>query len=171
MTTHKCRGRFAFLTALALVIIMFCFGGNVSDANAASCAAAVKLCTKSAKKLGASTAKTLAQCREVRECRQECRGEKRSEVKGCRGNKRDCRSDCRKRFGKGRDFRKCVRSCRKDKRSCTRDARQEKRSCRKVCRSTFLTPECRRARLKVLGSSLKSIAACATLVSCAKPAP
>jgi hypothetical protein len=145
---------------------------NFDDAHAAvSCAAAVKLCTKSAQKLGKSTASTLAKCREVRTCRQECRSEKFSEVKGCRGDKRDCRGDCRKRFGTGKDFRSCAKECRQDKRGCAQDARQDKRSCRKVCRSTFLTPECRRARLKVLGSGLKSVAACATLVSCATPTP
>lgn len=145
--------------------------GAVPRAEASSCALVVQRCARNAAKLGGKTANVIASCRAVRECRQDCRAEKRQVAGACRQDKGACVSDCRRRFGGGRDFRQCRRSCRADKRGCVREARQDKRSCRRVCRETFLTPECRKARFKILGSSLRTIAACAAVATCVKPAP
>ncbi len=140
----------------------------VDEAQAQFCAPAITECSRAAASVGSDAASLIGACRAVRECRQECRSVRRETVGACRGDRRDCTADCRRRFGRGRDFRQCRRACRRERRGCVREARGDRRECRRVCRETFLTPECRQARFEIVGSSLSTIGACAAVASCVK---
>lgn len=73
-------------------------------------------------------------CKQLRNCRQ-----------NCRGVKKDCKDECREEEGRGKDYRKCRRECREAKRQCVR-----------TCRDMYLTSECREARRKIIGAIKKS---------------
>ncbi len=159
-------GRHALVFAFFAVASLYLGGVAAEPAHAASCTQLVTSCAKSAAKTGKGTASIIQKCRGVRKCRQTCRSVKREAASVCRGGKSQCKSQCRSKFGRGRDFRKCRRSCRGEKRSCKREVRQDKRECRSDCRETFLTPACRKARFKIIGTALKSVAACGALATC-----
>eukprot|EP00171_Calliarthron_tuberculosum_P002406 IDg2406t1 len=136
-----------------------------------SCEIQKEKCANNAKKFGKDIFGSIKACKMLRRCKRSCREEKRADKRVCQRSERDCLSDCRRRHKKGRRFRKCKRSCRRTKRRCARAARRKNRQCRRVCRTPYRTPECKKARRRILGSGLKSVVSCASLAKCIGSTP
>jgi polyribonucleotide nucleotidyltransferase len=83
-------------------------------------------------------------CKELRGCKQAARAEKK-----------ECKQNCKDLKGKA-------------KRQCNKECRQESRSDKKSCRDAYKSTECKAARRKIVGGTLKAIIQLAKNEQCRK---
>lgn len=142
---------------------------NVKSAGSAACEDAKKGCMTAAKESTKSSdvGKIISVCKELRTCKTSCRMVQRPVKVLCSIGENKCKAACAKKFATGnKKYRKCNRSCKKPKAVCKTEARPDKRVCTTECRGSWLTPACKEARKKVLGSAIKINGKCVSLVSC-----
>jgi len=125
-----------------------------------SCGLAINKCREAT--TDAADKDVIGACKALRQCKKECRQEKRDCKKEARGEKKDCKEECRDKFGTGKDYRNCADECRDDKKEAKSECKEEKQVCKDTCVGTFKTPECEAAR-KVM---LPTIGACAQALFC-----
>lgn len=142
------------------------FSQEQADRETKRCADSRDGCLGAAAGFGVGIVGQLKPCKALRECKKECRTEKRDCKKDARSDKKDCKQDCKDRLGSGKAFRDCKKSCREDKRDTKKDCREEKRECKNICRGTFKTPECKRAKKVANSSAVVGVPACAAFVAC-----
>lgn len=155
--------------ALALIAGLLLSLGSlivVGGERAHACAKEISECAAGAAKFSPSLAETIRECKEVRRCRQNCRRVKRSCVHQARQDKRACKSDCKRRFGRGKHYRQCKRQCRRAKRSTKADCRQDKRVCRTECRRTYKTKACAKARFEAIKGGAELAVFCSQMIAC-----
>jgi hypothetical protein len=126
------------------------------------CIDAIASCAKAAVGPAQAIADTIRECKALRQCKKECRQEKRDCKKEARGEKKECKEECRDKFGTGKDYRDCADNCRDDKKEAKGECKEEKEVCKDTCLGTYKTPECEAAR-KVM---LPTIGACAQAIAC-----
>jgi len=161
----KCALLIAVMTCSAnTAVLSTAFAGEDSalenGMEIASCAIAVNKCREATK--DAADKDVIGACKALRQCKKECRQEKRDCKKEARGEKKDCKEECRDKFGTGKDYRDCADNCRDYKKDAKSECKEEKEVCKDSCIGTYKTPECEAAR-KVM---LPTIGACAQALFC-----
>ena len=137
-----------------------------NKADSKKCIDAIASCAKAAIGPAQAIADTIRECKALRQCKKECRQEKRDCKKEARGEKKDCKEECRDKFGTGKDYRDCEDNCRDDKKDAKSECKEEKEVCKEVCRNEFKTEECKAARTAIIKEGLSAIPSCATVVQC-----
>jgi hypothetical protein len=155
----------------AVLILTLCFLSTVladsvladsveNEAESKDCTAKVIACAGA---VTGGAGAIIKECKALRQCKKECREEKRDCKREARGEKKSCKDECRDQFGTGKDYRNCADSCRDDKKEEKGECKETKTECKDVCRDTFRTPECKAARIS---AATVSIPACVAMVAC-----
>ncbi len=128
------------LSVLLLPLVLLF--SQASLAQEEGCGKLLKMCAKALPANAAAIKHALKACKPLRQCRSECRQEKRS-----------CKSECRTLKGA-------------EKRQCKAECRGTKKVCKDECRVSYKTQECGVAQLALGGSAAKTVIACKEAAAC-----
>jgi hypothetical protein len=123
----------------AVLILTLCFLSTVladsvladsveNEAESKDCTAKVIACAGA---VTGGAGAIIKECKALRQCKKECREEKRDCKKEARGEKKSCKDECRDQFGTGKDYRNCadVAMTRKKKKANARKQKPNARMC------------------------------------------